>query len=161
MVERFFVGAARIRHERQRVHARGGSERELAAGCEFTTAGGTVSAYMARLTDTGIPWVAQEPAAQSLDACAMPTLTAACASGYDFDGAVDFQWKCNGVNVSNGANGASKDGGTVANLDGDGTVGAQDLDALLAAWGAGDVNADGTTDAQDLAAMLAAWGACG
>ena len=91
----------------------------------------------------------------------MPTLTAGCASGYDFNGAVDFQWKRNGVNVSNGANGASKDGGTVANLDGDGTIGAQDLDALLAAWGAGDVNADGTTDAQDLAAMLAAWGACG
>jgi hypothetical protein len=50
-----------------------------------------------------------------------------------------------------------------ADLNADGTVGAQDLAALLSAWGtsAGDLNADGTTDKQDLAAMLGAWGACG
>jgi hypothetical protein len=35
--------------------------------------------------------------------------------------------------------------------------------ALLDAWDgpAGDINGDGTTNAQDLAALLTAWGECG
>jgi hypothetical protein len=190
---------------------------ELVAGGGFTGAGGVFSASFARWTETGIPWVAQAPAAQSIDAGATLTLSAACASGYDFNGAVSFQWQRNGVDVANGDSGASKGGGTVsgangaltatalsttltitdarpsdageytvvftnscgdatsvaaavaittpcpADLNADGTVGAQDLAALLSAWGtsAGDLNGNGTTDAQDLAAMLAAWGACG
>jgi len=54
-------------------------------------------------------------------------------------------------------------GKCVADLNGDGQVGAQDLAALLSAWdaAAGDLNGDGTTNAQDLAALLGAWGACG
>jgi hypothetical protein len=54
-------------------------------------------------------------------------------------------------------------GECVADLNGDGQVGAQDLAALLSAWDAeaGDLNGDGTTNAQDLAALLGAWGACG
>jgi hypothetical protein len=54
-------------------------------------------------------------------------------------------------------------GGCSADLNGDGTVGAQDLAALLGAWDgpAGDINGDGTTNAQDLAALLTAWGPCG
>jgi hypothetical protein len=189
---------------------------DLVTGGFFTNAGGVGSAYFARWTDTGIPWVAQKPAAQSIEAGATLTLTAGCASGYDFDGAVGFQWKRDGVDIADGASGASKGGGTVsgasgalntttlsttltitaaqpsdagdytvvftnscgavtsvaaavaiatacpADLNADGTVGAQDLAALLSAWGtsAGDVNGDGTTNGQDLAAMLAAWGAC-
>ena len=190
---------------------------ELVAGGEFNLAGGVPSGYWARWSDTGVPWVAQEPAAQSIDAGATLTLNAASASGYDYDGAVTFQWQRNGVDITNGPGGASKRGGEVAgasgalttanlattlaitaaqpsdagdytvvftnscgavtsvaaavaiatpcpaDLNADGTVGAQDLAALLGAWGtgAGDVNADGTTDAQDLAALLGAWGACG
>jgi len=190
---------------------------DLVAGGSFTRAGGLPSGYWARWSETGIPWVAQEPAGQSIDTGVPLTLTAACASGYDFDGAVTFQWQRNGVDITNGPGGASKRGGEVAgasgaltaanlattltitaaqpsdagdytvvftnscgavtsvaaavtiatpcpaDLNADGTVGAQDLAALLGAWGtnAGDVNADGTTDAQDLAAMLGAWGACG
>lgn len=45
----------------------------------------------------------------------------------------------------------------------DGTVGAADLTALLAAWGqAGptDLNADGNTDGLDLTILLGSWGAC-
>lgn len=49
-----------------------------------------------------------------------------------------------------------------ADLNGDGSVGAQDLAALLSAWDgpAGDLNGDGTTNAQDLAVVLSTWGPC-
>jgi hypothetical protein len=51
-----------------------------------------------------------------------------------------------------------------ADLNGDGTVGAQDLAGLLNAWGtanaAADLNNDGIVGAQDLAALLNAWGPC-
>ena len=48
-------------------------------------------------------------------------------------------------------------------LDGDGSVGAADLAAVLNAWGtpAADLDGDGDTDAADLAAVLGAWGPCG
>jgi hypothetical protein len=50
-------------------------------------------------------------------------------------------------------------------LDGDGSVGAQDLAILLSAWGAcppksecpADLDGDGSVGAQDLAALLSAW----
>ena len=47
--------------------------------------------------------------------------------------------------------------------DGSGTIGAADLAALLAAWGACDecdvdVNNDGFVDAADLAVLLSLWG---
>jgi hypothetical protein len=56
----------------------------------------------------------------------------------------------------------SQGGSCPADLNSDGMVGAQDLAALLAAWGgpAGDLNDDGTTSSQDLAVLLGAWGAC-
>ncbi|MFN9126574.1 MAG: hypothetical protein ACK5WD_12175, partial [bacterium] len=46
------------------------------------------------------------------------TLTAASASGYDFDGAVTFHWQRNGVDITNGPGGASKRGGEVAGASG-------------------------------------------
>lgn len=46
----------------------------------------------------------------------------------------------------------------------DGSVNAQDLSALLAAWGgsapAADINGDGSVGPQDLATLLASWGVC-
>jgi glucose/arabinose dehydrogenase len=48
-------------------------------------------------------------------------------------------------------------------LDEDGTVGVEDLLALLEAWnteGPGDLNGDGTVDVYDLLELLAAWGPC-
>ncbi len=53
----------------------------------------------------------------------------------------------------------------VADLDGDGSVGASDLAALLGDWGpcAGcpsDMDGDGVVDAFDLALLLGAWGQC-
>lgn len=52
-----------------------------------------------------------------------------------------------------------------ADLDGDGSVGASDLLALLAAWGTNpggppDFDGDGTVGASDLLALLANWGPC-
>jgi hypothetical protein len=51
-----------------------------------------------------------------------------------------------------------------ADLNGDRTVDASDLAALLSAWGTAslpaDIDRDGTVGASDLAAMLNAWGAC-
>jgi hypothetical protein len=91
---------------------------DLVAGGEFITAGGLPSSYFARWTDTGTPWVAQQPAAQSVDPGATLTLSAACASGYDFNGAVSFQWQRNGVAIANGPSGASKGGGTVSGASG-------------------------------------------
>jgi hypothetical protein len=192
---------------------------DLVAGGTFATAGGLPSNYWARWTSTGIPSVAQQPAAQSIQSGATLTLAAACASGYDFDGAVTFQWQRNGVDIADGPGGASKRGGTVsgangaltatalsttltitdarpsdageytvvftnscgeatsvvaavaiatpcpADLNADGLVGAQDLAALLSAWGTkgspADLTGDGSVDSADLAALLSAWGACG
>lgn len=53
-----------------------------------------------------------------------------------------------------------------ADLNGGGSVGAEDLALLLGAWGpnAGhpaDLNGNGTVGAEDLALLLGAWGACG
>jgi hypothetical protein len=55
-----------------------------------------------------------------------------------------------------------------ADVDGDGTVSASDVSAVLAAWGAtdraqramraADVQADGVVDARDVTAVLAQWG---
>ena len=50
-----------------------------------------------------------------------------------------------------------------ADLDGDGSVGSNDLAILLSGWGApgaGDLDGSGEIDAADLATLLAGWGAC-
>ena len=50
-----------------------------------------------------------------------------------------------------------------ADLNGDGSVNAPDIAALLSNWGGsgtGDLDGNGTVNAQDVAALLSAWGAC-
>ena len=65
------------------------------------------------------------------------------------------------VTVSAGGGGGNP---CPADFDGDGSVGAPDLAALLNAWGsnaaAQDLDGDGSVGAPDLAAVLNAWGAC-
>jgi len=53
-------------------------------------------------------------------------------------------------------------GSCAGDLNGDGTVGADDLSVVLGNWGnaTGDLNGDGTTDGADLAALLSGWGSC-
>jgi hypothetical protein len=53
--------------------------------------------------------------------------------------------------------------GCPADLSGDGNVGADDLAALIGAWGgagAADLDGDGEVGPADLAALIGAWGAC-
>jgi hypothetical protein len=161
---------------------------DLVAGGEFITAGGLPSSYFARWTDTGTPWVAQQPAAQSVDPGATLTLSAACASGYDFNGAVTFQWQRNGVAIANGPSGASKGGGTVSGASGALTAttltitGARPSDAgeytvvftnscgdatsvaaavTIDSPCAADLTGDGFVSGDDLAQLLGAWGTAG
>jgi hypothetical protein len=49
-----------------------------------------------------------------------------------------------------------------ADLNGDGSVTANDLAVVLGAWGTtgADLNGDGDTNAADLAVLLGAWGDC-
>ncbi|MBX3409535.1 MAG: hypothetical protein KF859_06575 [Phycisphaeraceae bacterium] len=91
---------------------------ELVVGGDFIRAGGLPSAYFARWTDTGIPWVARQPLAQSLEGGETLSLSATCASGYDFNGPVSFQWQRNGVPITDGPGGASPGGGTVSGASG-------------------------------------------
>jgi len=72
-------------------------------------------------------------------------------------GANSYQWpiQINGVAAACGTN-------CPADLDGDGSVTAADLSALLGSWGTpgGDVDGNGNTDAADLSALLGSWGLC-
>ena len=91
---------------------------ELVVGGNFDFAGNTLCVDFARWSDTGRPWVAHEPVPQSIEAGETLAISSACASGYDFDGAVAFQWRRDGVAIANGAGGASKGGGTVSGASG-------------------------------------------
>jgi trimeric autotransporter adhesin len=91
---------------------------ELIVGGNFNFASSTPCVDFARWSETGVPWVAQDPTPQSIDAGGALVLSAACASGYDFDGAVTFQWRRNGIAIANGAGGASKGGGKVSGASG-------------------------------------------
>jgi hypothetical protein len=51
-----------------------------------------------------------------------------------------------------------------ADIDGNGTVDAADLSAVLGNWGGsgvGDLDGNGVVDAADLSTILGAWGECG
>jgi hypothetical protein len=162
---------------------------ELVVGGTFTHAGNLPSSRFARWTETGVPWVAQQPAGQSGDAGQTLTLTAKCASGYDFAGAVTFQWQRDGVDI---ANGASKDGGVVSGASG--VLNAVTLSTTLTITGArpcdsgeytvvlmnscgsvtsaaalvdvsggcaADLDGSGVVDGDDLALLLGSWGTSG
>ncbi len=77
-----------------------------------------MSVSWARWTDSGVPWVAQQPKASLADVGSIATLSAACASGYDFSGPVAFQWRRNGVDVADGPGGCSPGGGVVSGAAG-------------------------------------------
>ena len=87
-------------------------------GGEFTTAGGLPSGCWAQWTDTGAPWTAEAPLSRLIDAGANCELAAICAAGFDFDGAVTFQWLHDGVPVTDGPGGASSGGGLVSGASG-------------------------------------------
>ncbi|MCA3006014.1 MAG: hypothetical protein LW650_14250 [Planctomycetaceae bacterium] len=91
---------------------------DLVAGGLFIAAGGTVAGSWARWTDTGIPWVARQPAPASTPATRIARLSATLASGYDFSGPITFQWFRDGQPITNGPAGASPSGGDVTGATG-------------------------------------------
>ncbi|MBU6412413.1 MAG: hypothetical protein KGS45_02980 [Planctomycetes bacterium] len=86
---------------------------DLFAGGYFTSASSIQTFYWANWTETGIPWVARQPVGQTVSTSQTATLSATCASGYDFNGPVTFQWQRNGVPIADGPGGASPGGGAV------------------------------------------------
>jgi hypothetical protein len=71
---------------------------ELIAGGSFTRAGGAVSPYLARWTDSTSPWlVSQPPAAVSSCGGNAVTLRIVAAQGYE---GLNYQWRRNGVELS-------------------------------------------------------------
>jgi len=88
---------------------------ELVAGGVFTIAGGEPSANFARWTDNPTPWVAVSPESKPVNEGLTLTLSAAAASGY---ANASYQWKRNGVAISDGLGGASAGGGTVSGASG-------------------------------------------
>lgn len=93
---------------------------DLVAGGESIWEEGsqTYGVNWARWSNTGVPTVARKPVGQSVDPGQSVTLSAVCASGYDFDGPVAFQWHRDGVPIRDGPGGASPGGGTVSGATG-------------------------------------------
>jgi hypothetical protein len=78
---------------------------------------GTTSVF-ARYTWTGVPWVAAHPQDSSVRAEDGVILHARVAPGYDFGGAVQYQWFRDGQAISDGEGGASDGGGFVSGAAG-------------------------------------------
>ena len=161
---------------------------DVVAGGGFTTAGGVTSKYMARWSDNGIPSVARGPTPQVAAVCETVSIAATCGVGYDFSGPVTFQWKRNGVSITNGPGGASASGGTVFGASGtlastnttttitiSGTqpsdagqytvafmnncgTGTSSASAVTVIPRIGDLNGDRKVDGADLGLLLGAWG---
>jgi hypothetical protein len=161
---------------------------DVVVGGGFTTAGGLASKGMARWSVDGIPSLARQPQQGSAAPGASLTLSAVCCYGYDFSGPVTFQWKRNGLNVSNGPGGAAQGGGTVSGASG--ALASTDTTTILTIYGIqpsdagqytvaftntcgtgtsnaagitmntciGDLNADRKVDGGDLGLLLGAWG---
>jgi hypothetical protein len=149
---------------------------------------GAFSGSCAIWTDTGVPWVTEHPAGRSTAVGQTVTVGASCALGYDFNGPVIFQWKRNGVSITNGPGGASAGGGTVFGASG--TLSSTDTTTMLTISGiqpsdAGqytvaftntcgigtssaaavtistciaDLNGDHVVNGADLGLLLGAWG---
>ena len=132
-----------------------------------------MSANLSRWSEDGVPWVARSPHAGSADTGASVTLTSTCASGYDFSGAVTFQWRRNGIAIANGPGGASPGGGTVtgasgaltdagqytvAFTNGCGTVISVPAAVTVANGCPADLSGDGTIGGADLGLLLGQWG---
>ena len=75
---------------------------ELCVGGNFSLAGSGVSAHFARWTDTGIPWIAQQPSPISTACGQTATFSAAGATGY---APLTYQWRRGGVNLTDGPTG--------------------------------------------------------
>jgi hypothetical protein len=80
---------------------------ELIVVGNFLSAGGISSPYIARWSESGVPWVRQNPVVTFSGQGRDVTVTAAAAPGYDFAGPLSYQWLRNGVPVIDGPRGDS------------------------------------------------------
>ena len=90
----------------------------LVVGGSFAAVGGAVSSGWGHWTNSGVPWLVNQPQGARSQAGQVLTLTATCAAGFDFNGPVTFRWQRNSTDISNGPGGASGGGGTVSGASG-------------------------------------------
>jgi hypothetical protein len=83
------------------------------------------------------------------------------------DGLVDYGQILDGTLADTDSNGIPDACDCPADLDRSGVIGAEDLAAVLFAWGTdggktpeADIDGDGTVGAEDLSVLIAAWGGC-
>lgn len=84
----------------------------------FTTSNGQPASGISRYSRTGVPWCATRPVEQAVSAGDTLTLSATCATGFDFTTPVQFEWRRDGMPLSDGAGGASPGGGFVKGASG-------------------------------------------
>lgn len=88
---------------------------DLIAVGGFTTAGSHPSVHFARWTENPLPRIAVDPLSHAACSTAPVTLSATPANGYS---GVSYQWRRNGVDITDGPGGASPGGGTVSGASG-------------------------------------------
>jgi len=84
---------------------------ELIATGWFMQTGGGPAAHLARWSGTGAPWIARQPEAVGALEGETAALTVAAASGY---AGLAYQWRRDGVPITDGPAGASAGGGDVS-----------------------------------------------
>ncbi len=84
---------------------------ELIVGGDFVTAGSQPALRWGRWSDTGAPWIARQPGAQTVAGGGTAAFSVAAPSGYE---GLLYQWRRNGAPITNGPAGASPGGGTVS-----------------------------------------------
>jgi len=103
---------------------------ELVAGGFFDRAGGAESVNFARWTDSGVPWISEQPESRTVEVGQIAQLRAAAAIGYSN---FNYQWRRDGAAVSNGPGGASTGGGLVSGASGAATGGVPLVLSILGA----------------------------
>ncbi len=148
---------------------------EIQAGGDFLKVRNGVleSPRWARFSETGAPWIAQQPSSLG-DVCATPTVSFHMfpASGY---GGLEYQWRKNGTAINNGPTGTGSTIGTNGvsfNIFNPGPADSGSYDCILSnacgsdtsaaasvtifASGSGDGDANGLIDGRDIAGFNAA-----
>jgi hypothetical protein len=87
---------------------------EIEVGGSFSSAGGQTVQYFARWSENGQPWIAVQPMHGACpDGTGDISLNVVAATGYEFGGALTYQWYNGSTAVVDGLHGASALGGTV------------------------------------------------
>jgi hypothetical protein len=148
---------------------------EFAAIGNSYFAGGQGSAFFARWTETGLPWIAWQPQGANVPAGDTAKLHVNAASGY---GELTYQWRHAGVELVEGLtphgsiiSGAKSPSLSINNAQ-QADAGAYELvianecgesisdPAIVTIVVVGDITGDGNVDVDDLLAVINGWGPC-